>query len=168
MMQFKMQEDISSLFKRLPEVMQEKMATDIQRQSLYFIGHIQKTQMSGRPGTNVQTGKLRRDWFAKVGAAQGGGWKNNGLLTVRVWSTTKYVWTHENGATIVPKNSKVLRFKVGGRWVFAKRVVIPKRLHLRAAFQQDALERYSKVFKRIFSNRGEYKGIKKFFTVGSK
>lgn len=161
MFQFKMQEDISALFQRFPDVLKQAVATDIQRQSLYFIGHIQKTQMTGRPGLNVQTGKLRRDWFAKTGIV-------NGVLTVRVWSTTKYLPTHEFGATIRPKTARALRFKVGGRWVFAQEVTIPRRLRLRDAFQHEALTRYAAVFKRVFGNRGKFKGAKKYFSVGPK
>jgi len=39
-----------------------------------------------------------------------------------------YAKTHQEGAVIVPKKAKVLRFPVGGgRFAFAKRVVIPAR-----------------------------------------
>ena len=160
MMQFKMQEDVSALFKRLPAELRQAVATDLQRQSLFFIGSIQRTQMTGRPGLNVQSGKLRRDWFAKTGT-------QGGVLTARIWSTTKYVVVHEFGATIVPKTAKVLRFKVGGRWVFAKRVTIPKRLHLLDAFQNEGLKRYAGTFKRLFGDVGKFKGAKTFFTVGA-
>lgn len=159
-MTFKMQQDFSSLFQRLPVEMREAVGTDLQRQSLYWIGSVQRSQMTGRPGLNVQTGKLRRDWFAKTGVV-------GGQVTVRVWSTTKYVPTHEFGAVIVPKTAKALRFKVGGRWVMTKRVVVPARLRLRASWQHEALERYSKVLKRVFGNKGQFKGAKKYFTVGS-
>ena len=109
MFEFKMQEDVSALFAKLPEVMQTAVATDLQLQSLYWIGGAQRTQMTGRPGLNVQTGKLRRDWFAKTGVV-------NGILTVRLWSTTKYLPVHEGvapgapGGIIRPKTAKFLRF----------------------------------------------------------
>lgn len=37
---------------------------------------------------------------------------------------------HQFGATIVPKNAKALHFHLGGRAVFAKKVVVPARPYL--------------------------------------
>lgn len=45
---------------------------------------------------------------------------------VRVGTDLPYAAIHEFGGTIRPKNKKVLAFKVGGKMVFAKKVVIPK------------------------------------------
>lgn len=44
----------------------------------------------------------------------------------RVFTPVPYAGTHQNGATIYAKGG-ALRFKVGGRWVYAKKVTIPKR-----------------------------------------
>jgi hypothetical protein len=42
-----------------------------------------------------------------------------------------YAIVHQTGATIMPKKDNgYLRFKVGDRFVSAKSVIIPKRLHI--------------------------------------
>lgn len=50
-----------------------------------------------------------------------------------------YAPIHEFGGTITPKAKKVLAFKVNGKWVFAKKVVIQKykgRGYMRPAFEE--------------------------------
>jgi phage virion morphogenesis protein len=49
---------------------------------------------------------------------------------VRVGSNKEYAAVHQFGATIVPKNGKALRFMLGDRVVFAKKVTIPARPYL--------------------------------------
>lgn len=46
---------------------------------------------------------------------------------VVVGTSVEYAFTHQEGATIKPKNAKHLKFKAGGRWVAAKEVTIPAR-----------------------------------------
>lgn len=55
---------------------------------------------------------------------------NRGTLTGEVWNDTEYAGAVHDGSrayTVVPVRRKALRFKVAGRWVFAKRVHIPAR-----------------------------------------
>jgi len=47
-----------------------------------------------------------------------------------VGTNVKYAATHNFGATIKPKNGKYLKFKIGGKFVQVKQVVIPARQFL--------------------------------------
>lgn len=44
-----------------------------------------------------------------------------------VSTNVKYAHVQNNGAVIVPKTARALAFRVGGKLVFAKRVVVPAR-----------------------------------------
>jgi phage gpG-like protein len=48
-------------------------------------------------------------------------------IKARIGSPLKYAPVHEYGATITPKNAKMLVFEIGGQKVFAKKVTIPAR-----------------------------------------
>lgn len=61
----------------------------------------------------------------------------------------KYGAVHEFGAVIVPKTKKVLRFKIGGQWISAKRVVIPARPYVLPALEEN-LERITAIMGRSF------------------
>lgn len=50
--------------------------------------------------------------------------------TVTVGSERKYAATHQFGEEIKPKKAKALKFKIGGKWVMAKKVTIPARPYL--------------------------------------
>jgi phage gpG-like protein len=45
-----------------------------------------------------------------------------------VGTNVLYAMAHQHGMTIRPKSKRVLAFKVNGRFVFAKKVVIPQRM----------------------------------------
>jgi len=55
---------------------------------------------------------------------------------VVIGTNVKYGPTHQFGAVIRPKNGKLLRFKIGGRFVFAKKVTIPARPFIGLAARQ--------------------------------
>ncbi len=68
----------------------EQVATNLNRQELFFIGKMQQERMSGRRQdpvgsdyTRVQTGMLRRNWFNQTVAQNAG-------ITFSVFSTTPY------------------------------------------------------------------------------
>lgn len=46
---------------------------------------------------------------------------------VEIGTNIRYAAIHNYGGEILPKKAKALRFKIGNRWVFAKRVTIPQR-----------------------------------------
>ena len=50
--------------------------------------------------------------------------------TVLVGSNVKYARIHQKGGVIKPVKKKALKFKVGGKWVYAKKVTIKPRPYL--------------------------------------
>jgi phage virion morphogenesis protein len=117
------------------------------RPAMTAIGHglVETTSRRFESGTDPE-GKAWQKWspaYAKVTTSrsilrsQSG---NSGLMgsltseadarSVRVGSNKVYAAVHQFGATIVPKNAKSLRFMLGSRVVFAKKVTIPARPYL--------------------------------------
>lgn len=52
----------------------------------------------------------------------------------------KYGAIHEFGGTILPKNAKALHWKINGKDIFAKKVVIPARPYMRPAIEEGSEE----------------------------
>lgn len=70
-----------------------------------------------REGKPLQdTGNLQQSFHADAGGD-----------SVVIGTNVPYAATHQYGAVIVPKNKKMLAWKVGEAWHFAKRVNIPAR-----------------------------------------
>lgn len=70
-----------------------------------------------------RTGAMMRS-IKTAGSVGFGRWEQ------RVWSDNPFLPIHQAGATIGareirPKNKKALRFRVGGKWVFARKVNFP-------------------------------------------
>jgi phage gpG-like protein len=60
-------------------------------------------------------------------------------VMVGVWGVV-YAKIHEFGGVITPIKAKALHFKVGGRWVTTKRVLMPARPYLRPAVWEHEAE----------------------------
>jgi len=60
--------------------------------------------------------------------------KNRNAVTVIPWSNLANIYHNPEGATILPKNGKALRFEIDGREVFAKRVHLEPRPWVPRAF----------------------------------
>lgn len=87
-----------------------------------------RAQQDARRFAPVKRGQLRRSIQKRMGHR-----------FIIIGTDLKYAPVHEFGATITPKKAKTLAFKVNGKWVFAKRVVIPKykgRGYFNPAFQE--------------------------------
>jgi phage gpG-like protein len=72
---------------------------------------------SGKP--LLDTGRLRNSFSAQVTATG-----------FAIGTAASYAATHQNGATILPKNGRFLKFRVGrrgGRWYQLKKATIPRR-----------------------------------------
>lgn len=73
---------------------------------------------SGKP--LLDTGRLRNSFSAQV--------TSTGF---QIGTAASYAGTHQSGATILPKNGKFLKFRVGrgrgGRWFQLKKATIPRR-----------------------------------------
>ena len=103
--------------------------TGMSQGMLEFRGHIQRTQMTGRPGLNVKTGTLRRSWYVKTRR------KSARRVTVALGTRVKYARIHQTGGTIRQQNRRYLHFKGSRGWVKVQAVVIPKRLHIPESFE---------------------------------
>ena len=57
---------------------------------------------------------------------------------VTIGANTPYARIHEYGGVIEPKNALALKFQIDGKWVFAKRVVMPERSYLRSTLAERA------------------------------
>jgi phage gpG-like protein len=118
---------------RKREIFQKELSRQVAIAGEKFSSHIQKTQMTGRPGLKVQTGRGRRSWVSKVKS-----FPTSVLLTIG--STVKYLRIHQFGGIIKPRVKTRLRFQVGKggskRTVFAKQVKIPKRLRVFEEFRE--------------------------------
>lgn len=105
----------------------------------FFVGKIQKEQMSGRPGLKAPTGTLRRAnrVYVKSGTSK------YGFVVAATFGFPNafYVVVHQTGATIRPVRAKRLVFQVAkNEWRTAKQVVIPKRLHITEEFKKTGFD----------------------------
>ncbi len=66
-----------------------------------------------------------------------------------VWTNLKYAAIHEFGWKIKAKTPKWLRFKINGKWIRTKQVVIPKRPYLRPALEESVSD-ISRIFEQEF------------------
>lgn len=114
-----------------------QMVEAIQKETALFTSRVQRNQMTGRPGLNVQSGGFRGSWFPETRVVAG-------EIRTRTFSDHPGARVHQYGAVIVPRTRRFLRFKVGQRVVFAKRVVIPKRLTIIETYQAEMPERYKR------------------------
>lgn len=93
-----------------------------------FIGFHRQRRLRGRPGLfqrHGQAGLAGAVQYQVVGASL------NELRAVH-FVASRYARIHEYGGEIRPKRGKALRFVIGGRPVFAKKVTIPARLGYRS------------------------------------
>ena len=82
----------------------------------------------GRPFLNRGTGRLLSETKAVLKPG-------SGEVTIAL-ETSKVGYVHQSGALILPTRGKYLKFRVAGRFVQVRRVVIPAR-----PWMSDALER---------------------------
>lgn len=70
---------------------------------------------------------------------------------IRVGSGLVYAGLHHQGGTIVPKQARRLAFRLGGRLVFARRVVLPARpfLGISAGNAEDLLDAVARFLQRL-------------------
>lgn len=86
--------------------------------------------LSGRPGLNSPTGRLRSSINWQV-SGQGDS------RELRVGTNVIYGRIHEYGGTIVPKRARLLSFVIGGKRIFAKQVTIPRRPYLQPSVDEE-------------------------------
>jgi len=92
----------------------------------------------GNGGPAIRTGRLARSLGWRV---SGGG---GDALEGELYAEAPYAGVQEEGAVILARRAKHLKFRVAGRWVQVRRVVIPARPFLRPGGEAAvaALERH--------------------------
>lgn len=97
-------------------------------------------QSFGKSGNlNVRTGNLRRSIVASSKKLEGS-----------LESSAEYAAIHEFGGTIKPKNSKYLKFVIGGQWKSVKQVIMPARPFLMPAFEDNMDDISNIIINKIF------------------
>lgn len=94
-------------------------------------------------GAPYKTGNLKRSITSEL----------HGSEKVVVGTNLVYARIHDEGGVIFPKKSKYLTFKIGGRWVRVKKVVIKKykgKGYLTPAFEKLARGDAEKIFNEEF------------------
>lgn len=94
--------------------------------AMLFTEAASKSSFGKLGNLKVDTGLLRRSIKSESS-------ENTGRLS----SNVIYAAIHELGGIIRPKNAAALRFKVGGAWRSAKKVIMPARPFLRPAFEEN-------------------------------
>lgn len=82
-----------------------------------------------------KTGTLRRSIITDVDSDR-----------AKIGTNLPYARIQEFGGTIRPKKKKTLAFKINGKWVFAKKVTLPKRPYLIPALF-DSESQIRRIFK---------------------
>lgn len=100
---------LEKLKKQLPTLV-PKLVAEVSRQTLFFVSDIQRNQMSGRRGgvyLNVDTGNLRRSWFARTHV------DGKGIAT-RAFTNVPYARIHQYGGVIRRQaRTQILSFRKG-------------------------------------------------------
>ena len=109
---------LARLMARLPAILRESMIKALEA------GIRASRRRMGSEGPKVRTGRLSRSLAARVT-------QRGNTIIGELFSSEPYALVQEHGAVIQAKKGKYLRFKVQGRWVQVKRVVIPARPYLR-------------------------------------
>ena len=116
---------LARLEKRLPDILREAMARALEA------GLATSRARMGSGGPFKRSGRLERSLAYRV--VQSGN-----TIIGELYSDAPYAMVHEHGAVIQAKKGSYLKFKVQGRWVQVKRVVIPARPYLRHGMDEAA------------------------------
>ncbi len=123
--------DLLERMRNAPRVILPAIARAMDEQNLLTIGHISRTRMHGQgpyPESEhrlgVRSGRLWKSLHASKARVTGFG------VQSAIGSNIKYAGIHEFGGEIkphriVPRSAKALRFKLGGKTIFARSVQHP-------------------------------------------
>ena len=111
-------------FNNLVDKSPELLVKAIQRAILYLQGDVVRNLASGKFGIKTRGGGLIESIATRVEAS------GNTVIGI-VGSNLKYARIQETGGEIYPVKKKVLRFFIGGREIFARKVTIPAHWYLR-------------------------------------
>jgi phage gpG-like protein len=110
----------------------------LKQSALSITGWIKERRLTGRPGLNVQTGRLR----SSIAASEVQ--KSGNTYLERIGTNVIYARIHEYGGIIYPGAKGFLAWKdrATNKWIFTKRpVVIPARPFMRPALEDAGNQR---------------------------
>ena len=116
---------LARLAARLPSILREAMEKALEA------GLAASRRRMGSGGPRVRSGRLSRSLAYRVT-------QKGNTIVGELYSDVPYAGVHENGAVIQAKKARHLKFRVQGRWVQVKRVVIPARPYLRPGMKEAA------------------------------
>lgn len=124
------------LIKRLkaaPDLVRKEIGTTVQKLGFELIARVQRDKLSGQV-LRAPTGRLRASISPlqqiKSGDTRSRYEENGTQIYYYVGTNVEYAAAWEYGSqarTILPKKGKALKFTVGGKEIFSKRVFIPAR-----------------------------------------
>ena len=119
----------ASKFNKLGGAIKSALRDEVQG-AAYIVQREAKFNLTGGVDLYVRTGRLRGSINAEVE-------EKKGEIVGRVGTNVVYGPVHEFGATIFAKRYPFMLFKIDGRTVAARKVVIPKRPWLSPAMERN-------------------------------
>lgn len=125
------QNPVARLAQRLPMVLRASLEAALMEGLAVAQGRM------GNGGPAIRSGRLARSLGWRV-------WGEGEALTGELYAYAPYARVQEEGAVILARRAKYLKFRVAGRWVQVRRVVVPARPFLRPGGEAAvaALERH--------------------------
>jgi hypothetical protein len=125
---------MSGLQSEMPKAIKRGLDSGLQ----FAVGRIKTDRLSGQgpydPSEHrlgERSGVLRSSLIANPAVISGN------TVTGSIDVGTPYAYTHEYGATITARNAPFLVFKIEGKWIRTKKVVIPERAPFRTGLQEN-------------------------------
>lgn len=124
---------LAHFLERLPQALRRALERSLE----HALATARRRMEPGGGGPRIRSGRLARSLRARVH-------QRGDRLVGELSSDLPYAGVQEYGAVIQARKARYLKFRVQGRWVQARRVVIPARPYLRPALEeaQRVLEDY--------------------------
>ncbi len=116
---------LARFLERLPRALRRALERSLE----HALATARRRMAPGGGGPRIRSGRLSRSLHTRVRERPGG-------LVGELWSDVPYAGVQEYGAVIQARKARYLKFRVQGRWVQVRRVVIPARPYLRPALEE--------------------------------
>ena len=125
-------EDVIVELQQLGDGARQRLMAAVVEQAVIFEQVVITDKLSGQV-LNQVSGRLVGSVFQDVS-------DEGDRIMGTVSADTPYSRIHEYGGIIEPVNALALHFEIGGKWIYAKRVVMPERSYLRSTLEERADE----------------------------
>lgn len=121
---------LDKLRKMFPkDVVNARLKQTMQAITLYIASYVKSEKLSGQV-LRIRTNRLKSSIAGTANAV-------GDIISGKIGTNVVYARIHELGGTIVPKNGPFLKFNIGGRWIFASKVTMPKRPYLAPSLNEN-------------------------------